>query len=722
MRRRVPTEHVEEDTVLADTKRGRALKDEIPWSESKLLLSCTAFRLLNAIVLQTFFNPDEYWQSVEVAHRIVFGYGHLTWEWSEGLRSYIHPLIFAGLYKVLKCTKMDTRWLVMKAPRLLQALFAAAGDLYLFRLTKLHWGDYAAQWAIFCQLCNWFTFFCMVRTFSNCLETVLTLAALYYWVVGERLPKFKCFSSFTARQVALFLAALACVIRPTGALVWVYVGLIGLVKTDKKSQLLFEVIFIGVMTFGASCLVDRWMYGKWIFVPLNFLRFNFLASGGNYYVATCRFIRMGFEFIQLFGAQRVQPRRPNVQQPLHAENGAENQPIGAENQPQEVAIDAPQVGEQLWKHYLLGADFTVQTDYQSLRYFFTQAKLSEKHLSRAIFLSLFHFQLVHVASKKNVVVDALSRRRHVAAMSIAYQHELDEMRDHYSTDEEFTKPYDALVCGEHLDSYLLKDGFLMFREKLCVSGLLRQKVMIQSFTTLCGSQRDWFDDQSFRDVFLLAFIAKGYSELCLQLFDLFAKGCYALASMQNYVGEQCLDSGSILSDGSNVKTDRNMFRFRKQNWRRACVVGLLITNIPIALYTSVVHQRGTEAVMHFLSEEIARGRATNVAFLMPCHSTPYYSFLHANVTLRFLDCTPSDESGYIDESDRFLANPATFLHTFLRSEERLPSHFVFYDSMEEHLLPFLKEYGYHQVRRIFHAHLPVDHGPINHVIVYNARD
>ncbi|MCO5568613.1 hypothetical protein L7F22_022312 [Adiantum nelumboides] len=41
-----------------------------------------------------------------------------------------------------------------------------------------------------------------------------------------------------------------------------------------------------------------------------------------------------------------QPRRPNVQQPLHAENGAENQPIGAENQPQEVAIDAPQVGKQ----------------------------------------------------------------------------------------------------------------------------------------------------------------------------------------------------------------------------------------------------------------------------------------------------------------------------------------------------------------------------------------
>ncbi|MCO5605251.1 hypothetical protein L7F22_059431 [Adiantum nelumboides] len=105
-----------------------------------------------------------------------------------------------------------------------------------------------------------------------------------------------------------------------------------------------------------------------------------------------------------------------------------------------------------WKHYLLGADFTVQTDHQSLRYFLTQAKLSEKHLSWVNFLSMFHFQLVHVAGKKNVVADALSRRPHVAAVSVAYQHELDDMRDHYSTDEDFAESYDALVRGEHSDS------------------------------------------------------------------------------------------------------------------------------------------------------------------------------------------------------------------------------------------------------------------------------
>ncbi|MCO5611800.1 hypothetical protein L7F22_066059 [Adiantum nelumboides] len=52
----------------------------------------------------------------------------------------------------------------------------------------------------------------------------------------------------------------------------------------------------------------------------------------------------------LFGTQAgdiLQSTRPNVQQQIHAENGAENQSIGAENQPQAVAIDALQVGEQV---------------------------------------------------------------------------------------------------------------------------------------------------------------------------------------------------------------------------------------------------------------------------------------------------------------------------------------------------------------------------------------
>ena len=34
----------------------------------------------------------------------------------------------------------------------------------------------------------------------------------------------------------------------------------------------------------------------------------------------------------------------------------------------------------IWKHYLLGANFVIKTDHQSLWYFHTQRKLSEKQI------------------------------------------------------------------------------------------------------------------------------------------------------------------------------------------------------------------------------------------------------------------------------------------------------------------------------------------------------
>lgn len=41
--------------------------------DRQLYLACFAFRAVQALLLQTYFAPDEQWQSVEVAHRLVFG-------------------------------------------------------------------------------------------------------------------------------------------------------------------------------------------------------------------------------------------------------------------------------------------------------------------------------------------------------------------------------------------------------------------------------------------------------------------------------------------------------------------------------------------------------------------------------------------------------------------------------------------------------------------------
>lgn len=85
----------------------------------------------------------------------------------------------------------------------------------------------------------------MPRTFSNSLETVLTLVSLYYWpclrLSAAAVPS-------GSRKFALVLAAIACAIRPTSAITWIYIGSLELFTTrDKLKFLLLEVVPIGLV-------------------------------------------------------------------------------------------------------------------------------------------------------------------------------------------------------------------------------------------------------------------------------------------------------------------------------------------------------------------------------------------------------------------------------------------------------------------------------------------
>lgn len=73
----------------------------------KVFIQFLLIRLASVYFVQTFFVPDEYWQSLEVAHKLAFNFGHLTWEWHQGIRSYIPPLIISGFYKLMEFLRVD---------------------------------------------------------------------------------------------------------------------------------------------------------------------------------------------------------------------------------------------------------------------------------------------------------------------------------------------------------------------------------------------------------------------------------------------------------------------------------------------------------------------------------------------------------------------------------------------------------------------------------------
>jgi hypothetical protein len=63
-----------------------------------------------------------------------------------------------------------------------------------------------------------------------------------------------------------------------------------------------------------------------------------------------------------------------------------------------------------FRQYLVGSKFVVKTNHNSLKYFLEQKDLSESHQKWMTKVQAFNFDIEYVRGKKNIVVDALSRR------------------------------------------------------------------------------------------------------------------------------------------------------------------------------------------------------------------------------------------------------------------------------------------------------------------------
>ncbi len=65
-----------------------------------LLLAALLSRVFFLLVGPFFVRPDEVFQALEPAHRLVTGRGAITWEWHEGIRSWLLPGLIAALMRL----------------------------------------------------------------------------------------------------------------------------------------------------------------------------------------------------------------------------------------------------------------------------------------------------------------------------------------------------------------------------------------------------------------------------------------------------------------------------------------------------------------------------------------------------------------------------------------------------------------------------------------------
>lgn len=243
---------------------------------ARVLVFAVVFRLINCFLVQTSFVPDEYWQSLEVSHHMVFNYGYLTWEWKKGIRGFTYPLVFALLYKILNFINCDLVYLLIWLPRVIQALLAAYVDVKVFFLFRTLENQDVANWTFFCHMCSWFTWFCCTRTLTNSTETALTSLALFYFP----LP-----GSKTQHSVKyLSLVALAVIVRPTALIVWFPLLIYHFWREENKLRLItHHYIPTGLLAVIISTLIDCVFYEKWTLVQFNFLKFNIFHGVADFY-------------------------------------------------------------------------------------------------------------------------------------------------------------------------------------------------------------------------------------------------------------------------------------------------------------------------------------------------------------------------------------------------------------------------------------------------------
>jgi len=107
----------------------------------------------------------------------------------------------------------------------------------------------------------------------------------------------------------------------------------------------------------------------------------------------------------------------------------------------------------MWIHYLLGRIFELQTDHVSLKYLFDQPSLNAGQARWLEFLSEFDFEVNHVKEKENKVVDALSRKFHVATMRLCKTNLRDQFKKVSVEDEKCIQVVGELRQGEPNQKY-----------------------------------------------------------------------------------------------------------------------------------------------------------------------------------------------------------------------------------------------------------------------------
>lgn len=235
-------------------------------------------RLAAAWLDQGVYWPDEVYQYLEQAHRMVFGYGFVPWEFFEGRRSWVLPGAIAAMWKTATLLGVnDSRWLVFLARAAAALVSTASVGVAAMKAGQRGKPGAAAFTAV---AAGFFPILLLVgyRTFS---ETFAGALLVLIWALLERGASSREDVGITRALVAGLLAGLVFAFRIQ---ILPALAVLGLSLVVRKRRHDFQWFGFGavVSVWLFAGLLDAVMLGEPFASTIDYLGFHVVTGGAAF--------------------------------------------------------------------------------------------------------------------------------------------------------------------------------------------------------------------------------------------------------------------------------------------------------------------------------------------------------------------------------------------------------------------------------------------------------
>jgi hypothetical protein len=152
-----------------------------------------------AICFPSLFHSDEIFQTLEPAHRLAYGYGVVSWEWIDGVRSWVFPAFLAGVMRATDWAGAGSSGYLL-GTKVVLSLISLSTIWFGYAWARRASGTQAAVIAAgACAIYFGLVFFAP-KAFNEIVATHLLLPGLYLGVYAEG----------TSEKKRLFFAGILC--------------------------------------------------------------------------------------------------------------------------------------------------------------------------------------------------------------------------------------------------------------------------------------------------------------------------------------------------------------------------------------------------------------------------------------------------------------------------------------------------------------------------------